>query len=416
MRRYLLHLTLLFLTGLLLCACTHDEPEPSKEPGNSKARRTVIVYMVAENSLNNYTGGDLREMLQGKGDIPLDCNLVVYLDDSNMPAIYTFSAQTGKALWKTCPEQNSCDGAVFKSTLQDIITKYPAESYGLIMWSHGSGWLPQIRSDRNAQIPSAMAAVPSQHRTIGVDNNLGNNSDKGSELEIPEMRRRLEELGITWDFIFFDACFMQCVEVDYELRNVCRHVVASPAEIPGDGAPYDLIMSSLFSDAPDATSRLAQIYLDDNKDTIYSGSVKGGLVISVSQSSEMENLARTMSSFIPVLYQDQKQYSLHGAQFYCDINRWPVEYFDLGSAMNLLLASPSDYEVFLRQLHLAYPTRLFTPYWLSNYYNYDQGVITDAEHCACVSMFFPNSKYTSYNARLQDYQWYEAAGWDKTGW
>jgi hypothetical protein len=36
------------------------------------------------------------------------------------------------------PEQNSAYKTVMNKVLKDIILEYPACSYGLILWSHGS--------------------------------------------------------------------------------------------------------------------------------------------------------------------------------------------------------------------------------------------------------------------------------------
>ena len=101
------------------------------------------------------------------------------------------------------------------------------------MWSHGSVWIPP------AKAPGKIS------KTIGVDNNMNNETNYGSELEIPDMRKELEEIGVHWDYIFFDACFMQCVETAYELRSLTDYIIASPADIPVLGAPYDKIMDCL---------------------------------------------------------------------------------------------------------------------------------------------------------------------------
>lgn len=394
---------------LALCSCHHNEPDPDSR----KARKTVIMYMVAENSLSSFLNSDLYEILAAKDSIPLDCNLVVYVDGLQMPVCYTYSRQTGKSEWKTYPEQDSCDSLVFRNTLADIISHFPAKNYGLIMWSHGSGWLPD---------PSHVydSSNQSPRRTIGIDNNTNATTNKGSELEIPVMKRMLEQLGVQWEYIFFDACFMQCVEVDYELRNVCDHVIASPAEIPGEGAPYHLIMSSLFKDT-DAPASIAKIYYENNIEKTYSGGVKGGLIISVSNSNEMDNLAALMKGHITTLFADKREFNLYNTQYYCKYNIysvWKPEYYDLGSAMNQLLTSPVDYQALVNQLNQTYPVNLHTQYWLSEFFTGQQGIVFDSDHLASVSIFLPHSKYASkpYTQALHDYEWYHAAGWDETGW
>lgn len=402
----LITLMLLCLMGIVTVGCHEDDPEPQPK----KSRRTVIVYMAAENSLACYKEGDLREMLNAKDSIPLDCNLVVYVDDTHMPSIYTYSAMTGEELWKTLPEQDSCDSLVFRNTLADIVTNFAAEHYGLVMWSHGSGWIPA---------PKRGARENGPHKTIGIDNNFNSLSNTGSELDIPVMRRMLEQLGVHWDYIFFDACFMQCIEVDYELRKLCDYVIASPAEIPGDGAPYHLIMSSLFKDK-NAVEDICRIYFKENEGKEMSG-VKTGLIISASRSSEMENMALTMKGYITTLFANKRQFDAKDVQVYCHYvynSVWKPEYYDLGSAMNLLLSSPADYQALKAQLDKAYPVNLHSQFWVSEFYNHYQGYVTDAEHLASVSMFIPHEKYdmVDYNAHLHSFQWYHAAGWDQTGW
>ena len=38
-----------------------------------------------------------------------------------------------------------------------------------------------------------------------------------------------------FDFVLFDACFMQSIEVAYALRNFTDYYIGSPTEIPGPG-------------------------------------------------------------------------------------------------------------------------------------------------------------------------------------
>lgn len=403
-----------------LSACDKDH---KIAPARSNARKTVVVYMAAENSLSGIASEDMSEMYTGRADIPQDCNLVVYVDNSSTPAIFTFSSEKGRELWKNLPEQDSCDSLVFRNTLTEILQAFPADSYGLVMWSHASGWIPG--PDNTFPQTQNVRQESRPRKSFGIDNNKnmsGYGSNTGNELNIPVMRRMLEQVGVHWDYIFFDACFMQCVEVDYELRNICDYIIASPAEIPGDGAPYNKIMSSLFRD--DIASTLPQIYYDDNKDREYnmgSYTTKGGLMLSVCQTNEMDSLASVMKSFIPRLFQGKREYDMYGTQGYCQytINSvWKPEYYDLGSAMNILLASPSDYEALCKQLSRTYPVALHSPYWLSEFFYHYQGVISDADHLACVSMFIPNMKYdhVDYNSYLHTLGWYKAAGWDQTGW
>ncbi|MCD8184835.1 MAG: hypothetical protein LUE99_19165 [Bacteroides sp.] len=52
---------LLLGTTFLLSACDSDDPEL---PGEKKSR-TVLAYMMADNSLSGLAGPDIEEMVQG---------------------------------------------------------------------------------------------------------------------------------------------------------------------------------------------------------------------------------------------------------------------------------------------------------------------------------------------------------------
>ena len=42
----------------------------------------------------------------------------------------------------TYDQENSASPQVLKRVINDVTRLYPAKSYGLIVFSHGSGWLP----------------------------------------------------------------------------------------------------------------------------------------------------------------------------------------------------------------------------------------------------------------------------------
>ena len=127
----------------LLSACKDKLPAPD----TMEAERTVIIYMMAENSLNRFSANDINEIRQAYGNIPQNTNLIVYVDNSSLPVIYNVTAKKGFVEWKTyAQDQISTDSTVMQRTLKEITTKFPAKHYGLVLWSHGSGWVPQKRS------------------------------------------------------------------------------------------------------------------------------------------------------------------------------------------------------------------------------------------------------------------------------
>jgi hypothetical protein len=129
-------------------------------------------------------------------------------------------------------EINSANPAQMRQVLSDVVVMYPAERYGLVLWSHGTSWLP------------ANVALKS----------FGDNA--GTQMNIPALA---EALPVHFDFVLFDACLMGAVEVAYELRDKTDYLIASPAEVISDGFPYDEVVPELLKPDVDLT-RVAQAY------------------------------------------------------------------------------------------------------------------------------------------------------------
>ncbi len=395
----LMHLFIAMITTLLLCACHHHTPEPTPNSTQSK-RMTVITYIMAENSLSHFYGSDLNEMAAAAKSIPSDCNYVVYVDAENAPKIYTIDAKEGLV---TRMETDECDSAspkTFRDVLSRIITLYPADNYGLIMWSHGSGWIPEYQSMQNS--------TSRGNKTIGVDNNINSKTlNTGSELDIIDMRLALEALNVHWDYIFFDACFMQCVELDYELHRLADYIIASPAEIPGEGAPYDKIMPYLVRkdnmSIEQSVQHIVSTYQDHYDKT-------DGVVLSAVRCSEMENLMQATRKILPHYYDDAYSFDTQDVQIYNLYSSrayWRPEYYDMGNTMHSMMPS-LDYDTWQEQLHKAVPFRSTCAFWYTMY-NFDSR-IKDIDNAAMMSIHIPNEKYdahTTYNTAIKKTLWYK---------
>ena len=356
-----------------------------------EAERTVIIYMMAENSLNRFSANDINEIRQAYGNIPQNTNLVVYVDNSSLPVIYNVTAKKGFVEWKAyAQDQISTDSTVMQRTLKDIVTKFPAKHYGLVLWSHGSGWVPQKRS-------------------IGIDNGQNTSSNSGLQMNIPTLRGVLETLP-HMEFILFDACAMQSIEVAYELRNVTDYIIGSPTEIHAEGAPYDMILGPMMRG--DVLEVVKQYYA-----TYQSWD---GVVISLLDCRKMEAFAQATAKVIPQFSETIKTNGVEGIQIYqphSSQTEWKPEPFDMEGAMYHTLDSASfaEWKIALDQI-LLYKNA--TSSWTSVFSGYSHCHLTDPDHYAALSIFLPHEKYTpqGWNENFRAFQWYRAAGWDKTGW
>lgn len=355
------HWWIAFLS-VLVVACHDDIKLPP-----ATLKHVVVVYIMAENSLSNYATDDLNEIRQAAVLIPDSCALVVYIDQARSdqrPSIIMFDHTGEHLVYEYRNDPISTDSTFMQQTLAFISACYPAYNYGLVMWSHGSGWLPQKKAP---------------HRTIGVDNGRNDSSSSGNsgqEMEISTLANILRNSGCHWDYIMFDACFMQCVEVAYDLRNVVKWCIGSPAEIPGKGAPYDYIIQELFLDSVNSW-KIAEKYYQYYKEY-------KGVVISAIKTDEMEQLAKATA---PLAAQFEEYPKTQGIQVYGPFPKWDHNYYDMSSAIHQWVTD-DEYTTWRQALDRAIPYQSASSYWATSFSGFSAR-ITDPDHIACMSMYIP---------------------------
>ncbi|MBR3859981.1 MAG: clostripain [Bacteroidaceae bacterium] len=390
--RYTMY-TMFILLGMTSCHWFNPEDETIYD-------RTVLVYMAADNNLSAFQKEDVDEMLKGAADIPTNCRLLVYVDDTKLPRILSIEQEKGrrpvaKVVQQYTTEHNSGDTETLLSAIEWATTNYPAESYGLVLWSHGSAWVP--------------AKAPVQ-RAICVDSN--------NWMEIKDIADVLAQ-SPHLDFILFDACFMQSVEVAYELREVADYIISSPAEIPGPGAPYHRIVASMFSTPLNVQGIAEEYYREYHENNIY---VRGhepdcfGVCLSVVDCSGLEHLAAATDKMI-------KKYAGKGIstdlstvqRYYPRTSNTTPEYYDMNGYMRQLITLPEDYEYWKSSFDHTIPYRKTTPQWFSDY---SKGLedIVDMENYGGISCYVPKEGRTRLNEAFRSTSWYHAAGWEQAGW
>lgn len=229
-------LLLLFaLTASLLCACSDrksDEPVPTPP---ATAGRTVLVYMVASNDLGQrgYDDADITEMRKAARNGGLgDGRLLVMHRDSKRQSVLKEITAAGTV--DTLLVYDDADPAVSIASMErcfsDMKRLAPAGQYGLVLWSHSSGWLEDGWAD------------PDDGRLRG----FGLDGDK--TMNITALAKALDGQG--FDYVYFDCCHMASVEVAYELRHATDYIVGSATELPNYGMPYDLNVPLLTAKEP----------------------------------------------------------------------------------------------------------------------------------------------------------------------
>lgn len=241
-KRFYLSILLPVLLGAGLSSCLKEEGRGLLPEVN----RTVLFYLAADNSLRSETALKIAALAASAGQVPERSHLLVYEDGGTeqggrlseiVPGVNGAPARVQTV--KEYGPVNSASRAAFSRVLNDVVLGFPASDYGLVMFSHGSGWLP--------------AGTYRTTRSVAMDGE--DEFDLGAFADgIPDGQFR---------FIVFESCLMAGVEVAYELRNKTGYLLASSAEIvsPGFMPVYDKLLGSLFRPEPDLTG-FASAYYD----------------------------------------------------------------------------------------------------------------------------------------------------------
>ncbi len=215
------------------------------------ANWTVMVYMSADNNLEEYGILDFMEM-SSVGSNP-ELNIIVQIDRfdgnewsgdawqynswddntsyGNWTGAYRYRVTEGMS--PTTSEAVQSMGEVNMGdpdTLYQYMTWgkecYPAHNYALIFWDHGGQWTGVCWDD---------SLYPVDRLTMGELNSVFDDMVT-------------HQSNFTFDIIGFDACLMSGSEIAYELYPYCDYIVGSEINEPGPGWDYRLTMQRLADD------------------------------------------------------------------------------------------------------------------------------------------------------------------------
>lgn len=383
--------------SLFLFSACEKEDGPSVEP----VERVVLMYIAGDNSLSSFPGRDLDEVRAGMAGAPSSLLYFAYVDtgddDVRLLKFRNVGGKVQEEIVKEYGDRNSVGVEETQEVFNDVFGNpaYQAQSYGLIYWSHCDGWIPY-------PLPSS--------RWIGQDRGDGDNRMNLSDFK--EILAAAPHL----DFLMFDACFMQSIEVAYELRDYTDYYIASPTETPGPGAPYDAIMPYLAQVG--ASAAMAGAYFKAY-DAMYNGGIgisntnwTGGTSICALSTSALESLAALTAQLMPT--EEVDLYALREEVFdYDQRSGWDesyIGYHDWAQMMQALL-SEADYATW-RQ---AYDDAVV--YWNTTPKNYSAVVgMFSMEGANGVTHYIPESVASPRAEAYRSLEWYGAAGLSKLGW
>ncbi len=370
-----------------------------------KGTRTILAYIAADNTLASFASLDLAEMKAGMAKVQ-DSNVhfLVYIDDGKSPRLLELKNEKG-AVVETVVETYGSRNSVGVSETQEVFakvfsnSKYQADSYGLVYWSHGDGWLP----------------YPLCAGTRWVGQDKGNGDNRMNISEFVEILKSAPH----FDFILFDACFMQAVEVAYELRDYTDYCIGSPTEIPGPGASYDAVVPAMFS-AENAAVNIAKAYYepyaakyDEGKGLSNSNWTAGASVCAL-RTDKLVDLARITKQVLPGSVDNAQLRSLifdydkrRGSDGFQDGH---VGYYDMANMMKKITDN-GGYLTWRQAFDAA------VVYWATTSMNYSAYIgMFSMEGTNGVSCYIPSVSNTVTDKAYRSTEWYASAGFAALGW
>lgn len=197
------------LFGVLPAGCTKELTE------TPAPCRPLVVYMALDNDLRGEFSSRLAALRAGWRP---GMELWVYADTPEGASLGRMDSTPEGVALRTVErygEENSASGATLERVLRTVWHLCPSDGYGLLFFSHATGWLPE-----------GGLQAPLVSRSIGLD--------QGSEMSLDAFVSAIPS-GMPLDYVIFEACLMAGAEVALALAGHTDWVLASSAEVVEPG-------------------------------------------------------------------------------------------------------------------------------------------------------------------------------------
>jgi len=232
-----------------------DEPKKKKE-------WTLMIYISADNDLRNFAIRNIKQMAKIGSNKYI--NILVHLDiklAGNKKATRRYYIKQNQILHLNAEDPHS--QRMDSGNPETLISfcrwgtrNFPANHYGLILWDHGTGALDpnrgriiklsdlfkfnplinKVEVDRSIGFFDLLNATQMENRGICWDDTTGNYLT-GQNLDYA-LKKIKAEIGKDLDFVGFDACLMQMIEVANTVKKYSNIMIGSQEVILGTGWNY----------------------------------------------------------------------------------------------------------------------------------------------------------------------------------
>ena len=229
----------------------------SSERGYSMpSRRVMVMISAGYNSLSGYLSEDLKDLESGYIPEGTYFNSDVLLVLARLPkSAGDYASPSAPVLYRLWANRSGevqrdtiqvwggdtqlCTRETIHEALSTTQKKYPAQSYGVVFSSHGSGWLPSGYYTDPSKFEPSSGSLWSL-RSIGQDKT----PTGGTEMSLEDFA---DAIPMHLDYCLIDACLSGCVEVAHALKGKADIVGFSPTEVLADGFDYKNITTHLFA-------------------------------------------------------------------------------------------------------------------------------------------------------------------------
>ena len=265
----------LMMTMTMLTSCTSEDDSPITSPEPEQlADYTILFYGNGGASLDEEILENLTQFYQGKTESYEHMNIVAQYKFSTEECLREFKYSTPEAD-KNYGSQSirfvvEHDADKTYKNFDDILTQdmiygeknadlsctdsltnfinwaaktYPAKHYMLILSDHGGGYVP------HDELPEEVAA------TRGVNYDDGNDFKHFTALSL---KRALSNAAVHMQTIYMDACLMNAIEYQYELKDLADYLILSTFVVPGYGGHYDYLVDLLATYPDDIETALSE--------------------------------------------------------------------------------------------------------------------------------------------------------------
>lgn len=405
-------LTLLIMMALTL-SCAKDSyyeidsgskegtPYTPKSSGRISTvgnRNVMIMVSGGKNSLAGFLKSDINDLIYGDpkngkdsfipGDYPSDNVLMVlyrngYSSSASAPTyLYRVSKdKRGVIVLDTLKQWQGVDAQIFGNTVLKealilIKERIPAKGYGLVVSSHGTGYLPDgYYADAGEEYERTHSVKSRALRSLGQD------MDPEGNVEM-ELKRLRESIPYHMDYILMDACFMGGVETAYELKDKTDLIGFSQTEILAEGFDYFTITTRLLKDEP-SPLLVCEDYFNQYKDLKPSAGT--GATISLVRTGGLDNLAQVCKELFQKYRTEISEVDANKVQRYWRNNLSDGKdrpyFYDLKDILAKSGVSEEDMAVFDTALASVVMYEAHTDVFMNN---------INLTNCCGLSMFIPN--------------------------